>query len=221
MINKIKTGIMLCRYGFSFKSNVAGALIFMVLGIVMQINMINGMSFLGSMYIVLSAVFMYQLICSVTISTMIQTSGYKKQLQTLIPTITSVPFMMLMYTVCVIMYYFMKSGSEEYAIRNLLLTAIFVFFMEIYTGTAYKYFVVSMGVMLVSIYAFMFNSDRIMEKLMTVLSSLSLNSFGAVIVIGYVAIIVGGVLEYLLSCLFYKKPLSKMAFGAALKRAAQ
>ena len=221
MINKIKTGIMLCRYGFSFKSNVAGALIFMVLGIVMQINMINGMSFLGSMYIVLSAVFMYQLICSVTISTMIQTSGYKKQLQTLIPTITSVPFMMLMYTVCVIMYYFMKSGSEEYAIKNLLLTAIFVFFMEIYTGTAYKYFVVSLGVMLVSIYAFMFNSDRIMEMLMTVLSSLSLNSFGAVIVIGYVAIIVGGVLEYLLSCLFYKKPLSKMAFGAALKRAAQ
>lgn len=47
------------------------------------------------------------------------------------------------------------------------------------------------------------------------------NSFGAVIVIGYVAIVVGGVLEYLLSCLFYKKPLSKMAFGAALKRAAQ
>lgn len=221
MINKIKTGIMLCRYGFSFKSNVAGALIFMVLGIVMQINMINGMSFLGSMYIVLSAVFMYQLICSVTISTMIQTSGYKKQLQTLIPTITSVPFMMLMYTVCVIMYYFMKSGSEEYAIKNLLLTAIFVFFMEIYTGTAYKYFVVSLGVMLVSIYAFMFNSDRIMEMLMTVLSSLSLNSFGAVIVIGYVAIIVGGVLEYLLSCLFYKKPLSKLAFGAALKKAAQ
>ena len=43
MINKIKTGIMLCRYGLSFKSNVAGALIFMVLGIVMQINMINGM----------------------------------------------------------------------------------------------------------------------------------------------------------------------------------
>lgn len=221
MINKIKTGIMLCRYGFSFKSNVAGALIFMVLGIVMQTNMINGMSFLGSMYIVLSAVFMYQLICSVTISTMIQTSGYKKQLQTLIPTITSVTFMMLMYTVCVIMYYFMKSGSEEYAIKNLLLTAIFVFFMEIYTGTAYKYFVVSLGVMLVSIYAFMFNSDRIMEKLMTVLSSLSLNSFGAVIVIGYVAIIVGGVLEYLLSCLFYKKPLSKLAFGAALKKAAQ
>ena len=221
MINKIKTGIMLCRYGFSFKSNVAGALIFMVLGIVMQTNMTNEMSCLGSMYIVLSAIFMYQLICSVTISTMIQTSGYKKQLQTLIPTITSVPFMMLMYTVCVIMYYFMKSGSEEYAIKNLLLTAIFVFFMEIYTGTAYKYFVVSMGVMLVSIYAFMFNSDRIMEMLMTVLSSLSLNSFGAVIVIGYVAIIVGGVLEYLLSCLFYKKPLSKLAFGAALKKAAQ
>lgn len=221
MINKIKTGIMLCRYGLSFKSNVAGALIFMVLGIVMQINMINGMSFWGSVYIVLSAVFMYQLICSVTISTMIQTSGYKKPLQTLIPTITSVPFMMLMYTVCVIMYFFMKSGNGEFAIKNLLLTAIFVFFMEVYTGTAYKYFVVSMCVMMVTIYAFMFNSDRIMEKLMSILSSLSLNSFGAVIVIGYVAIVVGGVLEYLLSCLFYKKPLSKMAFGAALKRAAQ
>ena len=56
---------------------------------------------------------------------------------------------------------------------------------------------------------------------MSILSSLSLNSFGAVIVIGYVAIVVGGVLEYLLSCLFYKKPLSKMAFGAALKKAAR
>lgn len=221
MINKIKTGIMLCRYGFSFKSNVAGALIFMILGIVMQGFQGNTMSFLGSVYIVLSVVFMYQLICSVSISTMVQTSGYKKQLQTLIPTMTCVPFMMIMYTVSVVMYLFMKTGNEQYAVENLLMTAIFVFIMQVYTGVAYKYFVVSMCVMMVTIYAFMFNSDRIMEKLMSILSSLSLNSFGAVIVIGYVAIVVGGVLEYLLSCLFYKKPLSKMAFGAALKRAAQ
>ena len=114
-----------------------------------------------------------------------------------------------------------SNSPEQYAVENLLMTAIFVFIMQVYTGVAYKYFVVSMCVMMVTIYAFMFNSDRIMEKLMSILSSLSLNSFGAVIVIGYVAIVVGGVLEYLLSCLFYKKPLSKMAFGAALKRAAQ
>jgi hypothetical protein len=219
MINQIKLGIKLWKYAISAKAQIVCAIIFFLLGAVLEIGD-QGTSMIGGYYIVLSSVFIIQLIVSVDFSTMVQVSPYKKKLQTSIPVLVSTPVMFVMYTLLVLLdlYFFQAATEDESRLEiksGLLVIGVLLWLSSIYMGICFKYFLAAMVglcVVIVPIASIGTNLDT---------GFVDHIPMAAIVAAGYVLILLGQFLAYLLSRLAYRKDLSKYAFGAAMRRAAQ
>lgn len=221
MLQQIIYGFKLAKYGLKFKMQVAFSIIFLLCGIVVEF-VDRGRNMLGGFYIVLSAMFTLQLIISLDISTMVQTSPYKKKLQTSLPILTSTPVMLLSYTVVVFirLYYIYLDPviscdweSRAQVKTGLVAIILLLFMASAYMGVCYKYFVAAfIGLMLcvfpTSYFFYSSSSFAVIEQF----------PIAAVVIFGYLMILAGQGISYLLITLTYKKELSRYAFGAAMKR---
>ena len=97
---------------------------------------------------------------------------------------------------------------------KLLMTGMWAFVILLFTGVCYKFFVVSMIVM----YIFMFGVGMPLEIGLHFFIPKGFIHPLVAIVADIVLVLTGGVIQYGLMKLFYKFPLSKAAFGAAIKR---
>ena len=221
MFEQVKYGLKLVKYGLAFKMQIAFSVIFLLFGVFVEFAG-RGRNMLGGFYIVLSAMFIIQLIISLDLSTMVQTSPYKKKLQTSIPILACTPIMLFAYTVVVLirLYYIyldpaISGDTENRAAVKAGLAAIILllFFVSAYMGICFKYFLVSLiGLMMVVFpISFIFNVPRIFEAIDKIPTA-------AIVAVGYILIIAGQCISYLLTRLTYKKDLSRYAFGAAMKR---
>jgi hypothetical protein len=219
MINQIKLGIKLWKYASCAKSQVVCAILFFLLGVMVEIGD-QGTGVIGGYYIVLSSVFITQLIVSVDFSTMVQASPYKKKLQTSIPVLVSTPVMLVTYTLLVLfdLYFFQAATEDESRLEiksGLLVIGVLLCLTSIYMGICYKYFLASMVglcVVIAPIAGIGANLDTgFVEHIPMV----------AIVAAGYALTLLGQFLAYLLSRLAYRKDLSKYAFGAAMRRAVQ
>jgi hypothetical protein len=97
---------------------------------------------------------------------------------------------------------------------TLLLVIMMLFFLEIYMGIAYKFFLVGMIAVLLAVCTIMTanNCADFAEQFAQMLG------FGGVVAVGYAMILLGTLIEYALLCLLYKRPYSKYAFGSAMRR---
>ena len=77
-------------YGAKIKTQFLLALVFLIIGIFIEIAS-EGTVSTGSFYIVLSGLFLYQMIVSSDISTLVQSSPYKKKIQCVYPMIAVIP----------------------------------------------------------------------------------------------------------------------------------
>jgi hypothetical protein len=219
MFNQIKLGIKLWKYAISAKSQIVCATIFFLLGAVWEIGN-QGTGVIGGFYIVLSSIFITQLIVSVDFSTMVQASSYKKKLQTSMPVLVSTPVMLVTYTFLALIrvYFFQASSEEEGRLEikfGLLLVGVLLCLTSIYMGICFKYFLAAMVVLeLVIVPILVIGMDFDTGFVAHI-------PMAAIVAAGYVLIVLGQFLAYLLSRLAYRKDLSKYAFGAAMRRAAQ
>ena len=88
MKKKISDLFCLMKCGLSFKSQVAFGILFLILGSVWEVFPILGevnMIDMGSVFLFCAVMFPTQMLISLDISEMAQTSPYKKALQTSIP----------------------------------------------------------------------------------------------------------------------------------------
>ena len=97
---------------------------------------------------------------------------------------------------------------------KLLMTGMWAFVILLFTGVCYKFFVVSMIVM----YIFMFGVGMPLKIGLHFFVPKGFIHPLVAIVADIVLVLTGGVIQYGLMKLFYKFPLSKAAFGAAIKR---
>ena len=97
---------------------------------------------------------------------------------------------------------------------KLLMTGMWAFVILLFTGVCYKFFVISMIV----IYIFMFGAGMLLKIGLHFFVPKGLIHPLVAIVADIVLVLTGGVIQYGLMKLFYKFPLSKAAFGAAIKR---
>ena len=192
MFKKIKLGLTLVKYGFRPGTNLVMCILFLAIGVVLEISS-KGTNIIGAFYFLLIGVYIYHMIESMSISKMVQTSKMKKALQTTVPTATSTLLYLVIFT-CVVI---------EKAI--LILVAYQVTAM-LYIGLCYKYFVAATICFFAVIMGLTAGAHILSRN-----NHLSL-SFPVEVIIGYIAIIVAAVLEYLISTLIYKKELSKFAF---------
>lgn len=221
MIKDLKLACHLIKFGLAFKMELFFGILFAVIGIITEFFS-KGATFVGGFYIVLSVFMIFQLILSLDLSTLLQSSGYKRKIQLTFPYLVVVPLMLIAFTIVVILHVsFIYTGVDGYSADDnllmqtqyLLLLGFTLFLTQIYFGLCYKYFLLSTIALVVTIMPAILVIN-VFSFMTDICSSLPLT-----ILLSYILVLAGSALSYLLSACLYRKNLSKSVFQSALKRA--
>ena len=227
MIEDLKLGIKLLKYSLQFKMSVIVACIFIAIGLIYDMALVPISGTAISTYYLFGMVFGAQMISSLNASSMVQSSPCKKRLQTRIMTAICVCMEIIPITVMLaikaVQYYY-KEDMRVYVINSILIVSAAVLLLNLYMVMATKFYWSSTIVFLVVVifYAVFFIRGQYYRvalhdvKMETIFSQLPF--WGAVFIL-YGAVVLGGVLIYVLSNLLYKREYSKMMFKTALERA--
>ena len=220
MKEQLSKGWKLRGYGLGAKTQRAFCIIFLIVGTLFKLSPLEteymGID-VGAVFLFSSAMFPAQLVMSLNMSQMVQASPYKKKLQTSIPAkmTTAGVMIMLGWSIFLQVISCMISGKNfaDQGVK-LLMTGMWAFVILLFTGVCYKFFVISMIIMyilvigagmLVGIAQQFFIPKGFIHPLVAIVADI-------------VLVLTGGVIQYGFMKLFYKFPLSKAAFGAAIKR---
>ena len=207
------------KYGYKLKLNIFMLAFFSIFGIVSDI-MSKGTSIIGGIYIMMCGMFTFQLIMSMDVSELIQSTSLKKKLQIYIPVMSSTVINLVVFTFLVIERVILIQNSvadEKQLIFTLFTLDVVLLAVYLYTSICYKYFVLGFIVFMV-----------LFMSIFTVLSGVAFVPVSnavfklglpVVALLGYIVIFVGGALEILIGELLYKKPLSEFAFRGFFREA--
>ena len=210
-------GFKLLRYGYKLKTNVMMLILFTAIGFVIELSS-HGTNMLGGFYFMLTGMFAYQMIIYMNASDYVQSSVMKRKLEVGMPVIVSTVVYLVLFTILVAEKYILirmyPENTENY--QDTLFMIIFILFgAMIFCGVSYKYFVASFIVfMLVIITCMSTISSWLCHHHISEVISLGLVKLA---VLGYAAILLGGVIEYLISSLLYRKQLSEYAMSGLSK----
>lgn len=223
MMKDIKLGCKLLEYGLNVGGSTFSLVLCFVLVVLMEL--ILPITALSSLWIGIGAAAVVQLVHSLTASQMVQTSPYKKKLQTTIPTLIVGGYMLIAHTLSLILKWIgyqrimgMSNPDfivefEPYEFSNAIIWAAFLMmFITLIIGLSMKCFWVAMmifGAVSVWFYTGMNGVEMVYFAIPEPLA----------VALSYVIILAGCGLIYLIFCLTYKKDYSKMTFETALKRA--
>ena len=189
-----------------------------VLALVYEIfNISDGM---GAYLLLVSAIYPTQLVHSICASQLAQSSPCKRTLMTSLPTVITFCSGAVMYltVVCIEMVrVHITPEAVGHSARLILLCGLMQMMLHIYAGIAYKYFVLSVFLMSFSMVGF-YNLSGIIGK-STVLSQYFLKiPMPMAIAIGLCLALLGALLQYVVSLLVYKKPISRRAIYGMLRQ---
>ena len=207
------------KYGYKIKMNVIMMVVILAFGIVAEISS-KGTSFLGGFYLMMTGMFAYQLIMSMDISEMVQSSAAKRKLQVGLPVVASTVVYLASYTFLlverVILIHQNPQSKEEllYTLFTILLIMITVY---IFSSICYKYFVAGFILFLISFIGV--DTGAVILWNNGIGAWLCQIGLGWLAVLGYAVVLLGGGIEYLLGSLLYRKPLSEFAFRGIFKDA--
>lgn len=160
----------------------------------------------------LTGMFAYQMIIYMNASDYVQSSVMKRKLEVGMPVIVSTVVYLVLFTILVVEKYILirmyPENTENY-LDTLFMIIFILFGAMIFCGVCYKYFVASFIVFMLVIMTCMSTISHISDVI-----SLGLVKFA---VLGYAAILLGGVIEYLISSLLYRKQLSEIAMSGLSK----
>lgn len=217
MINDIKMGFKLMKYGLQFKTSLAGVILLFLGGILTEMG--DEVISLSGFAFVMAVIMVYQLVQSVTCSTMVQSSPKKKKLQTSVSAICTGICMIILNTVLVIVklisVHINNKPVAAVASWNIL-DSFFILVVLVYMGAAMKmYWGATLGfVVLGGVYGGILSASSLDKLVLDIPVSL-----GGAIAISYLSVLVGCVIMYLISLATYKREFSKTTFDSQLKRA--
>lgn len=227
MIKDIKLGIEMMRNGLNY-DGALGAIVIIVIASLLYmfffpVPMISGV------FIAAGVLGVVQQVYTTTLSTMVQSSPYKKKLRTIIPAYIAAMAMLIGNTMSLAMhgltYLRMKDDTsfmytylygydpKEYA-NSLVICALFMVLFLLYTIISNVFFwqcvILVIGAW-IWIQFFMGKIDLIFWDL----------SMKEGIVISYVVVLIGAGILYVVNCLMYKFEYSELSFRGLLKRASK
>lgn len=217
MINDLKLGIQVFRYGLNVKGNIIAMVLFLGLGCVMEF-LSPGMT-LGGLYISLGSMMLIQLMHSVTVSTMVQTSPYKKVLQTVVPALMGTIFVFLANTLSIVLKLVGMQVFEwsEVEISNaILLSSAMTVLILVYMGAGLKIF---WPATIAFFFAFVILYSTLNFGILSDEEVRMLLPMGLSILVSYLVVLAGCGIMYLIFLGTYKLEYSKVTWDAALKRA--
>lgn len=208
------------KLSYNLKSNLSIMGFLGVLGLVYEIfNITDGM---GAYMLLVVAIYPAQLINSICGSQLVQSSPCKKTLMTSLSTVITFCCGVVMYLtiVCIEMVrVYITPEAAGHSARLILICGLMQMLLHIYIGIAYKYFVLPMVLMCVCMVGF-YNLSGIIGN-GTVLSQYFLKiPMPMAIAIGLCLALLGALLQYAVSLLVYKKPISRRAIYGMLRQQA-
>ncbi len=220
MIKQLKILIKLLPSAYRFKLSLVGAAIMYLVGIVMALSFPgNG---IGIVFLMMGPIWVSQLIISLSVSNLVQVSPFKKALHTYLSTAANFISMILSYLVVLLVdginRYIHPEYTDNDGISLFLACFFFVIAFTLYVSFCYKYFIVSsiflvIGVQVVGVY---YNFSMYLGE-NTLPFGISA-PFPLLILSGFGIIFVSSLLQYGISLLLYKRPLSKTAQYAGLRK---
>lgn len=224
MMAQIKMGIKLIRYAFGIKLSAVFIVALTVIGLIIDF-MLRGTTFIGVFFVSLLPMFLVQFLYSICLSNNVGASAWRKRMQTTMPALLAFLANVIVFTVIIIIKMVeIRMFPEESSVilGCLLVVAVLQILLGVYNGLCYKYFALSLIVMYILIFGCSFLGGYSMvireESLSVGFSAPVYHSPAAVVLITYVSIVIGAVLQYVVSLVVYKKPLSKWAQGAAMRK---
>ena len=225
----------LLKYGLQIKAMVILAVIFFGLGIVYELVNFNGEGLIpfSGLYLAISGMYIYQVVITASVSCLVQTSSVKKNLQCSAPVLFTTVCILFTYTVFVILRLnFAKNralaadpaADTTVFYLHLLSTAALIALILLYFAFSYRYYVIStvaLCFVLVPTLVLFMRMDWSFTVAVKDFVSIIIDRFGhgAVIGISYILILAGAGLCYLANLAMYRKPLSHIAYRAALRQA--
>lgn len=218
------------RYSISVKMNILCAILFSVVGLFTDVMQCIGMQSygsdgnligeigLGAFLFLCAGMFPAQMLISLDVCNLTQTSPYKRKYQTSMPSIFNGGFLALCYTILVVERVIVWSITKNAEVfNNLLVIGISAAVVILYCMFVYKFFVLS----IIILYMLMFTGGIVIGIVSRVVDGIALplsTSPVLAVILSYVLILIATIAHYVMTRLLYKYPLSKYAFGAALRR---
>lgn len=222
MINDMKMSFKILRYGINIKSSILFATIFFILGFFC--DMVSS-SPVVAVYMPLVSIYFGQIAHSVVQSTMVQTSPYKKAMQTKIPALVMFVIVFVYNTLDILWKRILLNINPWFekdfimailtgGFMTVVIMLYFAFAMKVYWPATICFFVV--------FYAWAFGTGFGSGMTETILafrnSSISI-SMPVAIICSYVCIFIGCGINYGVSLLLYKKDYAQQNFKKVLDRA--
>lgn len=217
MIENIKFVFVLQKFGFQRRLQLGSMVIFYLIGVVIELAT-RGNFWLGMFFMMLAPMYMVQVIYSMCMSTLVTASPYGKRIQTSIVSCGDLFFSLVSMTIIVIMKAVevaLYPQQKDALISVFVILSVMMLVLHIYTAFVYKFYVLSIVLLFVIIWPLSFYMGYSVRFF--TLPTIPVSFVGAVL-IAYASTLLGVGLQYVLTKLIYRAPLSKYAQGAAMRK---
>ncbi len=222
--------------GVSKTMNLVCMVLFFLLGIFLEvISVLTGVfggeagrfmrnfCVFSSMILFCSAMFPAQLITSMDITLLAQSSAYKKKMQTSIPCLWTLISNLVVMSVIILIRGIMTLIMPEHGdmiFSNLYICGVTGFILAFYSAFVYKYFIASLVGLYVGIMIYGIGSGFHMATNMIEGSEVGGGGLPVFLSVPlcFGLIFVGSALQYLVTTAAYKRNFSKYAFGSSVKK---
>lgn len=216
MMESIKMAVKLFRYGWAVKTNVLMALVFFLFGIVLALFSGETRGVMSSYMLLAVAGFPSQVVGSLNVANMVQASPWKRRMQTSVLALTNGICTLIMYLLILgikAVQIYVNPDAVADIVFELLMIAVLLLIVMLYYGASFK-MMYPATVLFLIIFIVVFSGGQ-MSYFMGAFAGVPL---WVAVCSGFGAILAGTVLEYGLMRLLYKRPLSKAAQNARLRK---
>lgn len=220
MMKQLKMGLKLIRYTFQIKLNLFLCVVFTAIGLFIEVFS-HGTQFFGAFLVSVMSLFPVQFLYNVCTANLAAASPWKKRMQTSVAAVLTFAGNIIVFSLLILVKAAEASAYPQDAAiiwGMLLFTGILQIVLGFFNGLAYKYFALAT----IMVYIVIFGSGFLMGLGTFALRGTVIETIvttpAFVIFITYVCIAIGALLQYAMSVAVYKKPLSKWAQGAAMRK---
>ena len=223
-MNDFRRGWKLMRYTYGIRSNCIQAGVFLLMGIVFMFTEGDGyFGMMGGFFWITITILPVQLIFTLGVADLVNVSPMRKKMQTIFPVAVNLICMTVVYlaelAICAVRLCVSPEKAEQVG-RSVILLAVMMALVMVYLGVCYKYFVVSTLFIVPTMILWMqMQSPAKNQAFVNFLFRYRELPLGMAAAIGFGILIVGALAEYLLTLLFYRAPLSKVAQAEPLRKA--
>lgn len=214
MMKDLKMGIELLKYTFGIKAGVVFGAIFFLCGLIFML-LGQDASIIGAYFIIAVGAWPMQMLYSMTVPSMVRSSAWEKAMQTkvlswvgvvayLVPNVVIILFELVTILI--------NSENSKMASVTVLYAGVMTLLLFCYMGAALKFFTASTVAYFILFFVILKNDNILVWLIQYEIL------FPVAVIVCLGLVLLGGVLHYGISCLLYRKPVSKSAQMRELKK---